>query len=112
MELNELDDSPDSIDTRSATVDHSYFTVNDIDTLKRKYDELTEKHSSMRQQLQNAKRREKRSKQTLDAMLEKMKEMRAMSEEAHCMLESYKGMYILIETLFSHNYYTLILNSS
>ncbi|KAM9425129.1 THAP domain-containing protein 1-like isoform 3-T5 [Pholidichthys leucotaenia] len=69
--------------------DHAYCT--DIVTLKRKYDNLSVQHEKLRQDFNNAKRREKRCRVTLEAMLAKTKEIQALSDDAHSMLDAYKA---------------------
>lgn len=71
--------------------DHTYCTNDDTVSLKQKYDDLAHQSETNRKELQNTKHREKRAKQSLEALLNKMKEIRSLSDEAHSMLESYKG---------------------
>lgn len=80
--------SPDLV--KIIASDHNY-AVQDMNILKRKYDEIKESNERMRQELQNAKKREKRCKETLKDMLAKVKEAQRLSEEADNMLEAYKG---------------------
>ena len=64
---------------------------------------MQDQNERLRQDLQNAKKREKRCKHTLATMLTELKEAQKLSEEAHGMLEAYKGNDLLMYVLLFFN---------
>ena len=68
--------------------DHTY-VLPDSFTLKRRLDFLVDTVEHQKNKLKNCQEREKRLRVSLASMLEKLKEQRALNEEAHIQLEAY-----------------------
>ncbi|KAL4219996.1 THAP domain containing [Mactra antiquata] len=82
--------------TDSVSIEHSYSLEPESSKLKRMFNEMRTELQETKQQLANSLRREKRAKQSLASLFTELKEEKSMSKEASRMLESYKGIKIVL----------------
>lgn len=77
-----------------AVQDHNYCIQSSSHVLKYQLLRAQESLQLARRTLYNIRRREKRAKHTISSLLEKLRQMKLMSEECEKRLQNYSGLYI------------------